>query len=63
MWAFFLSQGKAGLVTAYRNQDNYDESNMVIDGNVVLKYSKSEKSRDMVYIDYGASVFRSPSLK
>jgi NDP-sugar pyrophosphorylase family protein len=63
MWAFFLSQGKAGLVTAYRNQDNYDESNMVIDGNVVLKYSKSEKSRDMVYIDYGASVFSKSVLE
>jgi NDP-sugar pyrophosphorylase family protein len=36
---------------------------MVINGNMVTKYSKLEKSNDMVYIDYGASVFNKKALQ
>jgi NDP-sugar pyrophosphorylase family protein len=36
---------------------------MVITGNMVTKYSKLEKSNDMVYIDYGASVFNKKALQ
>jgi NDP-sugar pyrophosphorylase family protein len=63
IWSFFLAQNKLGLVTAYRNYNSYDESNMVIEGNRVLKYSKLEKSGDMVYIDYGASVYQKAVLQ
>jgi MurNAc alpha-1-phosphate uridylyltransferase len=59
----FLSQNKLGLDTVYRNHDSYDKSNIAIDGNMVKKYSKTEKTKDMVYIDYGASIFRKEVLK
>ena len=58
----FLSQGKLGLTTVFRNHDAYVGSNMVISGNKVLKYSKTEKFEDMVYIDYGASIFKKEAL-
>jgi NDP-sugar pyrophosphorylase family protein len=61
--AYFISQNKLGLATVYRNHDSYDKSNMVIDGNMVVKYSKTEKTKDMVYIDYGASIFRKEVLQ
>ena len=61
--SYFMSQNKLGLVTVYKNHDFYDESNMVINGNMVVKYSKTEKTKDMVYIDYGASIFRKEALE
>jgi N-acetyl-alpha-D-muramate 1-phosphate uridylyltransferase len=61
--SFFKSQNKLGLVTVYRNDDTYDRSNMAINGNVVVKYSKIEKTKDMVYIDYGTSIFRKEALQ
>ena len=30
---------------------------------MVVKYSKIEKTKDMVYIDYGASIFRKEALE
>ena len=60
---YFMLQDKLGLVTVYRNNNSYDKSNMVIDGNMVKKYSKTEKTKDMVYIDYGASIFRKEAFK
>ena len=61
--SYFNSQNKLGLATVYRNHDTYDQSNMVINGNMVVKYSKIEKIKDMVYIDYGASLFRKEVLQ
>ena len=61
--SYFISQNKLGLVTVYKNHDYYDESNMVINGNMVVMYSKTKKTKDMVHIDYGASVFRKEALE
>jgi NDP-sugar pyrophosphorylase family protein len=61
--SYFISQNKLGLVTVYKNHDSYDESNMVINGNMVVMYSKTEKTKDMVHIDYGASIFKKEALE
>jgi N-acetyl-alpha-D-muramate 1-phosphate uridylyltransferase len=61
--SYFLLQDKLGLATVFRNHDAYARSNMMISGNRVLKYSKVEKSEDMVYIDYGASIFKKEALR
>ena len=60
--SYFQSQHKLGLMTVYRNCDRYDRSNTVVEGNLVTKFSKKEKSKDMVYIDYGASLLRKEAL-
>ena len=61
--SYFMSQNKLGLAAVYRNHDSYDKSNMVVNGNMVTKYSKTEKTKEMVYIDYGASIFRKEALE
>jgi NDP-sugar pyrophosphorylase family protein len=59
---YFKAQKKLGLMTAYKNYDFYDRSNTAIEGNLVKKYSKKERTRDMVYIDYGANIFKKEVL-
>ncbi len=61
--SYFKSQDKLGLMTVYRNYDSYDRSNTAIEGNLVRKYSKNDKNRDMFYIDYGVSIFRKDALE
>jgi len=61
--AFFESRNKLALMTVYKNYDRYDRSNIVIEDNLVKRYSKKEKTEDMVYIDYGANIFRKETLK
>ena len=60
---YFLSQNKLALMTVYRNQNRYDRSNTAIAGNLVTKYTKQDRTQDMVYIDYGANIFRKEVLK
>jgi len=61
--SYFRKLDKLGLMVVYKNTDRYDKSNVVIDGNLVKEYNKKVKSKDMVYIDYGASVLRKEALK
>ena len=61
--SYFISQNKLGLTTIYKNHDDYGQSNIVISSNMVLKYSKTERRKDMVYIDYGASIFKKQVLQ
>jgi NDP-sugar pyrophosphorylase family protein len=60
---YFKAQKKLGLMTVYKNYDLYDRSNAEIEGNLVKKYSKKQRTRDMVCIDYGANIFRKEILK
>ena len=45
-------------MVVYKNYGRYDKSNIVIEGNMVKQYSKKRKTRDTIYIDYGASMLR-----
>ena len=60
--SYFIAQNKLGLDTVLKNRDAYDKSNIVIKGNLVTMYSKTEKTKDMIYIDYGAALFRKEAL-
>ncbi|MGP8080095.1 MAG: sugar phosphate nucleotidyltransferase [Dehalococcoidales bacterium] len=57
VFSYFISHHKLGLDTVFRNDDFYDKSNIVIKDNFVTGYSKIEKSKHTVFIDYGAAVF------
>jgi N-acetyl-alpha-D-muramate 1-phosphate uridylyltransferase len=61
--SYFTSQKKLGLDTVFKNNDAYDKSNIAIKNNLVAKYSKVEKNKEMVYIDYGAAIFRKEALR
>jgi len=60
---YFKSQNKLALMTVYKNCDRYDRSNTVVEGNLVKKFSKKERTEDMVYIEYGANIFKKEALK
>jgi len=60
---YFNSQSKLALMTVYKNYDRYDRSNTVVEGNLVKKFSKKERTEDMVYIEYGANIFKKEALK
>jgi len=61
--SYFEYRNKLALMTVYKNYNQYDKSNTVVEGNLVKKFSKKEKAKDMVYIDYGANIFRKEVLE
>jgi len=61
--SYFLSHDKLALMSVYKNYDRYDRSNTVVEGNLVKKFSKKERTPDMVYIEYGANIFRKEVLE
>lgn len=61
--AYFESQDELALMTVYKNNNQWERSNTVIEGNMVYKFSKKERTKGMVYIEYGANIFRKKALK
>jgi len=61
--SFFESRNKPALMSVYKNHDKYKRSNTAVAGEFVTKYSKHEKTADIVYIEYGANIFRKQTLK
>ncbi len=56
--SFFESRDKPSLMTVYENHDKYAKSNTAVEGELVRKYSKDERTADMVYIEYGVNIFK-----
>jgi N-acetyl-alpha-D-muramate 1-phosphate uridylyltransferase len=53
----FLSSGKRGLMTVFRNDGNFDASNVeYLDGHIV-RYDKKSTTPAMRHIDYGLGAF------
>lgn len=59
---YFESRDKLALMTVYKNYNKYGRSNTAVEGEMVSKFSKTERSQDMVYIEYGANIFRKDVL-
>jgi NDP-sugar pyrophosphorylase family protein len=53
----FLSSGKAGLMTVFRNEGLWDTSNVEFGGGKVVVYDKRTRTPRMRHIDYGLGVF------
>jgi NDP-sugar pyrophosphorylase family protein len=53
----FLESGKSALMTVYKNDGQFDKSNIIFKGGKIIKYSKTDISSDMNYIDYGLGLF------
>jgi len=56
--AYFRRCDVPGLMVVYKNDDRWNHSNVIIDGDRVRVYDKARKLPEMVYIDFGVSVFR-----
>jgi NDP-sugar pyrophosphorylase family protein len=47
-----------GLMTVYRNEGQFDTSNVEFDGVRITRYDKANRTAAMRYIDYGLGAFR-----
>jgi len=59
----FTQHDKPALMVVYKNQDKYDRSNLIVQDNMVIGYGEKERTRDMIYVDYGTSVLRKSVLE
>ena len=50
------------LMVVYKNFNQYDASNVIINGNFVKRYDKKNRTEDMIYIDEGLSILRKEVL-
>jgi NDP-sugar pyrophosphorylase family protein len=53
----FLGSGLPGLMTVYRNEGRYDDSNVEYEDGHILRYDKRNRTHGMRHIDYGLGVF------
>ena len=58
---FYFDSGKSPVMTVFRNNDRYDQSNVEIEGGKIVYYGKKEK-RSLEYIDYGLMVLNKRCL-
>ena len=49
--------GQLALMTVFRNQGRWDNSNVEFHGHRILAYDKNHRTERMQYIDYGLGVF------
>ena len=54
----FLSSDKLGLMTVYRNNNQWDKSNVLFKNGKILIYDKENPQPEMKHIDYGLSLLR-----
>ena len=59
----FQSSGKLGLMTVYRNEGQYDTSNVVFQDGEILVYDKNARRPEMRHIDYGLSLLKAEALE
>jgi len=55
--AAFLASGKAALMTVYRNEQQWDTSNVEYAKGRILAYDKQRRTPSMRHIDYGLGLF------
>jgi len=54
----FRQGNQPGLMTVFRNDGLFDNSNVEFDGTRILRYDKRNRTPDMHHIDYGLGAFR-----
>ncbi len=61
----FLEVGLPALMTVFRNEGRWEESNAIFDGRIVTHYEKhpSMAPEQMVFVDYGLLIFESSYIR
>lgn len=54
----FFSSDKQALMTVFRNEGQWDKSNVEFAGQEILVYDKRQQTASMKYIDYGLGIFK-----
>jgi NDP-sugar pyrophosphorylase family protein len=60
---YFISRDCLGLMVVLNNEDRWDRSNVVVDGEYVRVYDKQHRHTGMRYIDFGVSLFRREAFR
>ena len=58
----FHASGKSGLMTVFRNVNQWDRSNVIFQDGCIKRYDKKNVDPDMKYIDYGLGVLKAQAL-
>jgi NDP-sugar pyrophosphorylase family protein len=58
----FVNSGKLALMTVFRNEGRWDNSNVWFQNGAIKNYSKEEQTGEMQHIDYGLGVLSSAAL-
>ena len=56
------NSGKPALMTVYYNENRWDTSNVLFKDNQIIRYSKTERTLAMQYIDYGLGILQTDIL-
>jgi NDP-sugar pyrophosphorylase family protein len=59
----FRAGGHLALMTVFRNENRWDQSNVVFEGGRILSYDKKNRTPAMKHIDYGLGVLRASALR
>ena len=59
----FQNSNKTTLMTVFRNNKQWDKSNVCFSQGTIFDYSKQRRTPEMMYIDYGLSVFRQAAFE
>jgi NDP-sugar pyrophosphorylase family protein len=63
VWRAFLASSRQGLMTVYRNGNQWDKSNVEFAAGAIVKYSKQACTPQMQHIDYGLNCLHSEALE
>ena len=58
----FLESRRPALMTVYRNEGQYDTSNVEFENGRILRYDKKIRTESMHHIDWGLGVFKSSAF-
>ena len=61
--AAYRESAKPALMTVFRNEGQWDTSNVLFDGANILRYDKRNPTAEMKYIDYGLGILSGDLLK
>lgn len=59
----YRDSGKPALMTVFRNEGQWDTSNVLFDGTEIIRYDKRHPTSDMKFIDYGLGILNSDLLE
>jgi NDP-sugar pyrophosphorylase family protein len=59
----FEASRKQALMTVFRNEGQWDTSNVEFEGGVILAYNKKERTPRMKFIDYGLGAFTAKAFE
>jgi len=59
----FLASRKLGLMTVFRNANQWERSNVRFDGKNILSYNKTAADPAFEYVDYGLGALRAEALE